>query len=180
MKLIYFIVLFALSASAYAESPQEKLQDARHLVEIMDYKATFDAYLSQCNKSEGTYFDPITVFKSDPGAFKGISPQSAYWPEVEAAYRRYQNRVCEYFSADAFAEFFAQELASRISMDDLRTAIAFQSSAAGQRLQRASVAVNAAFQTQAQMSLRAVTAEAYKAIQSELVTIIEKYNELPK
>lgn len=174
------IVLLAMSASAHAESPPEKLKEARRMVELMDYKSMFDTYLTQCKKSENSLFDPIMVFKRNPGAFMGVSPQSVYWPEIEAVYQQYQNRVCEYFSADAFTDFFAQELASRLSLEDLRASIAFQSSAVGKRLQEASIVADANFQAQAQANLLAVTAEADKATQSALATIFEKYKKLPK
>ncbi|TFW28025.1 DUF2059 domain-containing protein [Massilia horti] len=180
MKFTHIFLFSVLSVSAYAETYQEKLEAARQVVWLTDYKAMFNAYLVQCEKSEGTYFDPIVLFKNDPGAFRGVSPQSAYWPEVEAAYRRYQVRVCGYLTTDEFTEFVARQFADRTSLDDLRASIAFQSSPAGRRIQQASVAVNEAFQAHAQASLQTAVPDAYKEVQFELAAIAEKYRRAPK
>ncbi|MBA4264121.1 MAG: hypothetical protein C0453_03485 [Comamonadaceae bacterium] len=174
------LMLALFSAFAHAEPSADKLKAARQVVELMDYKAMFNAFLSQCQQPSGTFLDPKAAFKTDPGAFRGLSPQSAYWPEVEEVYRKYQVRVCKYLSAEEFSEYVAAQYASRASLEDLNTSIAFQSSPAGRRMQQASLAVNEAFQAYAQSSLRSVYREAYKETQADLSAIAERYSKEPR
>src|SRR4030095_12910157 len=94
--------------------------------------------------------DPNVEFNTNPGTFGGLSPQSAYWPEVEAIYERFRATACAYATAEKFERYIGEQFAGQISEADLRAAIAFYESPEGKRLHKASVRVNDSFQAFAQ------------------------------
>jgi hypothetical protein len=109
----------------------------------------FDDMTKECARPKNTPVDAALAYRDHPESFDGLSPKSKYWPEVEASYRRYQQRTCNYATPQSFAHHFAQQLAERISEDDLRTSIDFYSSSASRRIQDATVEINIAFQAYA-------------------------------
>lgn len=148
MRFIHYITatLLLVSGSAIAQSTPRKLELATELMKVLRIEESFGAYLQECSKAEGSPYDPKIEFRANPGIFGGISPQSVYWPEVEAIYKRFQAASCAYSTPEKFSRFYVQHFAEHVSEEDLRASIAFQSSATGQRLQDAVLSANAGFQ----------------------------------
>jgi hypothetical protein len=174
------ILLSSLAFGAHSETTPERLAVARQLVDTMGYKKMYDDALKVCLESEGSLFDPAVALETAPDLFQGITPQSAYWPEVQAAYRRFQVRTCNYLSAEEFTQYMAQQYAERNSLDDLRYALTVYSAPAGRRLQKATLEINNAYQVFANETMHKATIEAGKQSQQEVLAIVEKYLKEPR
>jgi hypothetical protein len=173
-----FSLLAALSVNA-AENTR-KMALATELTELMQVRHIASGYLAHCSKQEGAYLDPKRLFTSDPSLFGGVSPQSAYWPEVVELYGKYQAKACLAVSADKFARFFAEQYEAKLSETDLEAAVAFFSSAAGQRYNSASAETNLAFQAYLTKEMTRVVSDAFKEVQQDLRAISLKYKNDPK
>lgn len=180
MRRLWLLCVLNMVCVAHAQSLDTRLQLSERLVELMQVRTMFDAYLQQCSKPEGSPFDPKIEFRADPGSFGGISPQSSYWPEVEAIYGRFRSTACAYVTADKFAAYYAQQLAQRSSEEDLRAALAYLSSPAGRRMQDAQVQVNESFQRFAQELLLQAYGVAREQFQADLRVLLRKYQKEPR
>jgi hypothetical protein len=173
-------IALILPAAALAAPSERALVLATDLVRLLRFETTFNAYVEQCAKPEGSPFDPALAFRSDPASFGGISPQSAYWPDVKNAYARLQAKACAYATPEKFAKYFVDQFAERLSEDDLRTAVEFQQTASARRVQEAVVAANASFQSFATQLMYAAYESATKEFQQELRTLTRKYRQDPR
>ena len=178
-KLALLLALF-LTCTAQAQSVDARVKLSGKLVELMQIRPMFDAYLKQCNEPEGSPFDPKIEFKASPGSFGGVSPQSAYWPEVEAIYSRFRATACAYATADKFAAHYSQELAQRSSEADLQAAIAYFSSPAGKRMQDVAVQVNESFQKFAQELMLQAYGTAREEYEADIRLLLRKYKREPR
>jgi hypothetical protein len=74
---------------------------------------------------------PVSATQPDEGGdFHGISPQSAYWPEVEQAWHAYYVDRCAAHD-DSPAGIIARSYAANLSTAQLREVVTFQESPAG-------------------------------------------------
>lgn len=178
-KLILLLALF-VTCFAQAQSLEARLRLSGKLVDLMQIRTIFDAYLKQCNETEGSPFDPTIEFKANPSSFGGVSPQSAYWPEVEAIYGRFRATSCAYATTDKFAAHYAQQLAQRSSEEDLQAAIIYFSSPAGQRMQAVAVQVNESFQKFAQELMLEANGVAREQYQADIRVLLRKYQKAPR
>jgi hypothetical protein len=169
------------SLTLHAEPTPKKLELGQKLAGLIRTQSMFEAYLKQCTEAgNGSVFDPKTTFQTDPGAFGGISPQSAYWPEVESIYRQYQSETCAYLTPEAFQSFYGRKYAEYTSEADLQAAIEFYSSPAGARLQESSVKINEDFQSYGQELLVKAYRSAYSKIRMRLKELTRKYQVEPR
>ena len=76
--------------------------------------------------------------------------------------------------------FYGEELAARNTEEDLRAAIAFNSSPAGRRLQASVLATNDVFQKYAQEQMAAAYAAANAPFQAAISALIRKYRREPR
>ena len=182
MRFIYFITACSLLASsnAIAQSTPRKLELATELMKLLRVEDSFSAYLRECSKPEGSPFDPKTEFQSNPGSFGGISPQSAYWPEVEGIYARFRATSCAYATPEKFSRFYVQHFAESVSEEDLLVSIAFQSSPTGRRLQEAVVGANAGFQAFATQLMYEAYESARAQFQTDIRVLQRKYRANPQ
>ena len=182
MRFIYSVTVCLLLASnsAIAQTTPRKLELATELMKLLRVEESFAAYLRECSKPEGSPFDPKTEFQSNPGSFGGISPQSAYWPEVEGIYARFQATSCAYAAPDKFSRFYIQHFAEHVSEQDLLASIAFQSSPTGRRLQDAVVGANAGFQVFATQLMYEAYESARAQFQTEVRALQRKYKAKPQ
>jgi hypothetical protein len=172
---------FALAAlPAVAEKTPATLQLSAQLTELMRVRAMVDAMLKQCSDPEGSSFDAKTAFTSSPGSFGGVSPQSAYWPEVEAIYSAYRVDTCAYLTADGFMTYYAGVLAEKNTEEDLRTALRFYSSPGGKRFQDSVVVASVAFQDYANDSMKKAATDANEKYQAAMRVLIRKYKREPR
>jgi hypothetical protein len=75
--------------------------------------------------------DIAAAYRASPGEFHGISPQSAYWPEVEQAWHAYYVDRCAAQGDDSPTAMVARRYAANLSTDELREVLAFQESPSG-------------------------------------------------
>jgi hypothetical protein len=175
------VMCFTLCAfSTHAQGLETRLALGKQLVQLMRYEVMFESYLRECRDPSGTAFDPVVEFRNAPSAFGGISPQSKYWSEVVAVYRRLQEAACTYMTADNFAAFYAEWYAKNATEEELRAAIAYFNSPAGQKIQAISVQANDAFQAFASKLMTAAYKSARRSFQKDLDTLIERYRAQPQ
>jgi Uncharacterized protein conserved in bacteria (DUF2059) len=182
MRKSLLVILLALaSLTLHAEPTTKQLELGRKLADLLRTQSMFEAYLKQCVASgDANVFDPKTAFRIDPGAFGGVSPQSAYWPEVETIYREYQSETCAYLTPGAFQSFYGRKYAEYATEADLQAAVEFYSSPAGARLQESSVRINEAFQGYAQELIGNASRSAYTKIGAKLKELMRKYRAEPR
>jgi hypothetical protein len=179
-RMFLFLCFLVLACSAQAQSPDTRRQLSDQLVELMKVRTMIDASLQQCNQSSGSRFDPKVEFRSSPGSFGGISPQSSYWPEVEAIYGRYRATACAYVTPDKLASHYSQLLAQRSSEEDLRAAVAYFSSPAGRRMQDVAVQINESFQKFSQELMLQAYEMAREQFQVEFRVLLRQYQKEPR
>jgi hypothetical protein len=169
-----------LTLPAAAEKTAATLELSTQLTKLMQMRTMVDAMLKQCSDPQGSSFDANTAFTSSPGSFGGVSPQSAYWPEVEAIYADYRAGACAYLTADGFMAYYAGILAEKNTEEDLRAALRFYSSSAGKRFQDSMVAASVAFQEYANDSVKRATTDANEKYQAAMRSLIRKYKREPR
>jgi hypothetical protein len=169
-----------LACSAQGQSLDARLKLSNELSELMQIRTMFEASIKHCKEPKGSSFDPKTEFKADPGSFGGVSPQSVYWPEVEAIYARRLATSCSYTTTDKFAAYYSQQIAQRSTEEDLQAAVAYLSSPAGRRLQSAAVEVNESYQKFAQELMVQSYGSGHEQYQSEIRVVMRKYQKEPR
>jgi hypothetical protein len=179
IRLLLLVALFA-PVLAYGQPQQERLTAAKQLARLLQLDRLFQTYLAACESPENTPFDPRLAFKSDPGGFGGISPQSAYWPDVERIYASYRATACAYATSEKYAQYFEEQYARRLSLEDLRAAIAFYSSPTGKRLQDAVVAADHDFQSYASKLMLEAYEIANTQYQRDIRDLQRRYRASPK
>jgi hypothetical protein len=177
----HFLLILCLSSSTVLAQPSPVKADlARELTTLLRFEGMFETYLKACVEPEGTPFDPKPEFNASPGSFGGLSPQSAYWPEVVQIYRRFQAKACAYATPERFSAFFSERFAETLSEADLRAAIAFHSSPTGRRIGDATLAVNQDFQAFANKLMLEAYEVARSDYQRDIRALIKKYKAEPK
>jgi len=175
--------VFALSANAQPanDSPaslERRTALSMQLLELVGYRAILGESGKQCTQS--TPSEARKAFTNSPGSFGGLSPQSAYWPEVERIYIKYEKTKCAAFANGDLFRSFAQSYARDLSEADLSAAIAFHSSDAGKRIQRANIDASSSLAKEMTRQMNLVDDEATTAFRLELRALIGKYREDPK
>jgi hypothetical protein len=172
--------LLLVSLHSWAQQPDERRVLATELVALVDYTAMYGEALKQCVNPDGYKADALAQFQADPRAFGGVSPQSAYWPEAEMVFAKYRETMCRYLEPGALARFMAEQYARRMSVDELRSSIAFFSSPSGKRYQQATLGASNEFQVFAQKKMQELQLKAYEAIAADLDALGKKYRRDPK
>lgn len=180
MVRLILLASIVFSASCYAQSSPTKLALAEQLTKLLHFDSLFKAYLADCARPEGPRDAATATYQATPEIFGGISPKSAYWPEVEAIYSRYHRKTCEYFSAEKFTNYFVEQFAERAGEDDLRASVAFYSTPAGKRIQSITLEVNIAFNDYVAQLGRKSGADAQAEFQREIRALEKRYQEAPK
>lgn len=173
------IFLCAIFGSVNAQPTAEKSKLAFELAAAIGVEEMFSTYLRVCTTSNSVY-DPNEVFRTNPSFFGGVSPSSVYWREVEAVFQSYQKQVCGYVTSADFSKFYADQYAAVLSMEDLRSAIRFYSSAGGKKLRAVNLLANDAFQKYAQTKLGEMYKKSLAEANGEILKIAKKYKKDPK
>jgi hypothetical protein len=174
---------FVLSAHAQPanDSPassEKRIALAMQLLDLIGYRASWSESSKQCTK--GMPSEARKAFTSSPGSFGGLSPQSAYWPDVERIYIKYEKTKCAAFGNEVFYRSFAEGYARELSDADLNAAIAFYSSDTGKRIQRATVEASVTLTREMARKMTQIDTEATAAFRLELRDLMSKYREDPK
>lgn len=182
MRTLSILVAASLlwSGSAQAEPSNDRAVLAQELVRVLRLEQSVAAYLEQCKKLEGSAFDPMVAFRSDPGSFGGIFPQSAYWPEIKAAYASFQATACSYATPEKLVQHYVERLAADVSAEDLRASIAFNRDGPGSRVQDAVLAANWSFQPFATKLMYQSYEAAMKNFQQDIRSLARRYRQEPK
>lgn len=178
MRTFVFLIAFGLTFSALpvaAEKTPATLKLSAQVAELMQMRVAVENVLKQCSNPAGSSFDAKTAFNSSPGSFGGVSPQSSYWPEVEAIYADYAKGVCAYLTADGFMAYYVGVLAEKNTEQDLRLAAEFYSSPAGKRFQQSVLIANVDFQAYANDSMKKASKEATEKFHVAMRGLMRKY-----
>lgn len=111
-----------------AEHPDEHMVLARQLVALGQDSAGDARTDAACAAASAAIrADLAAAYRARPGDFHGISPQSAYWPDVVRAWHAYHGDRCDSSPAAILARSYAENM----STAELRAVIAFQDSPSG-------------------------------------------------
>ncbi len=178
-KMYLFALCFAMASlptldvHAVQSSPKQKL--ARQLADLMQVKRTASGYLSKCSTLDGSYLDPKRIYALDPNYFGGVSPQSAYWPEIVSTYAKYQAKACQSVTADDYVDFYVREYEKAMTEDELKATVKYFSSPSGRRYNSASIAAGTALQSFMVDKMTVAVGVAFKEAQTEIGAISAKY-----
>lgn len=115
-----------------ADHPDEHLVLARKLVDLgPDSGSPSESAASCVPEAEAMRADIVAAYRANPADFHGISPRSAYWPDVEQIWRDYYIDRCAAQSDDSPAAIIARSYAANLSTVQLREVVAFQESPSG-------------------------------------------------
>jgi hypothetical protein len=132
MRQLLAVVLLLCSATVAAASDDERLLLAQRLVATMEISVnSFDRGGPCVPTPETMAKNMATAYRKNPEKFHGISPQSAYWPEVEQVWRDYYVGRCAGRTDELPAEVVAKSYAASMSLAELRDAVAFHTSESG-------------------------------------------------
>ena len=132
MRIVLAFFLLAVSAFAQAADPAPPEPVVR-LVRMMMLFVSDDGSPLGCDSSRAAFGEELRgKYLVRPGTFGGISPQSAYWPEMEELHYQYHSATC--VDSVAMQSSFAVALARVISVADAEAALAFYSSPAGKNV----------------------------------------------
>jgi hypothetical protein len=112
---------------------QQPPDSARRFVEILRYGDQSEGITKECI-ANGINIPPESLLKAEPDKFYGIRPGSTLWPQVVEAYRDYYKRLCSRPTRDEFLDALANTYRQSMTVEELDQAIAFYSTAVGQRL----------------------------------------------
>jgi hypothetical protein len=118
------------AASAIA---QQAPDSARKFVELLRYGDQYEGITTECI-ANGINIAPESLLQAEPDKFYGIRPGSKLWPRVVEAYRDYYKRLCSRPTRDEFLDALAATYREHMTAQELDQAIAFYSTAVGQRL----------------------------------------------
>jgi hypothetical protein len=182
MRFATFVPVIALLTALHvnAQPSPEKIALAEQLTQLLKVNDSFAAYLKECANPDGSMFDPKVAFRADPGSFGGVSPQSAYWPEIKSIYARFQTTTCAYATPEKFTQFYIEQFAERMTVEDMRASIEFNSSQAGKRLQAAVLATTNEFQPFASKLMFKAYEVARDQFHQEVRVVLRKYKAEPK
>lgn len=182
----HLVVLTTLTAMAAvhaqpspASTTDSKKQLAAQFFDVARLTSMYDELLARCTE-EGAQSFASQAYSMDPKSFGSLTPKSSYWPDVEAAHRRYRATVCSYSSGAEFKAFYVEHLVLDLSEADLRAAIAFYSSPSGQRVVAASEKVSRAFYPVATQQMLAATQAATATLQRDMKKIYDAYKLDPR
>jgi hypothetical protein len=169
-----FFILVGASAN------DDKAALARQLVEVIQYKRMAADVNQQCGVLEGTARDPVRIFESNPNVFGGVSPKSAYWPEIVASHKRYMTKLCTAQSTENMASFYARAFERGMSLEDLKALVAFYSSPAGKRFSSTNMDAMGGYMKFLEKTMAEVSASAMKEAQADMDAIVTKYRKNPR
>jgi len=179
MRYLILTLAFLVPIASWSQTTNTHQQLAHELARLLGTEEMFSAYLSQCSAPNSGH-DPRHLFRENPAHFGGISPQSAYWPEIEALFQKYQRRMCAYISAPEFSRFFSDYYGRSMTTEELKLAVDFYSTSGGRKVSLANQAANREFQAFAQFKMRELYNTTYSEVSTEVVEVIRRYRKDPR
>ena len=164
-----------------AEHPDEHLVLARKLVDLgADSGGHSESGATCVPEPETVRKDIAAAYRASPGDFHGISPQSAYWPEVEQAWHAYYADRCAAQGDESPAAIVARRYAANLSTDELRDVLAFQESPSGRAFIEATRLARQDLESPPETPTRPGTDEASTAFRQAMLRLKAKYERAPK
>lgn len=176
LPLLAAILVSAPSAAA------DKLELARTFLRGQNFAAQMHAMEEACEQANGagSAYDPARMFRSAPGQFGGVTPQSAYWPEVTAAYRAFVHEVCRMGDPERYLDRLAVVYAERMSEEDLQSLNEFLRSPVGMRFRDVNVIAQGVGARGTYADIRVVRESATARLTKTLGAIVERYRAAPR
>lgn len=131
-------LILAISSSASLAADDPTLAAARRLVDMLQIDAIYQDALGACGDATDAASSARQSDEANPRAFGGMSPRSAYWPEVEDLYRRYRMEACGATTARIAKEIYVKVFAQRLPREELERAAAQMATPESRALQAAS------------------------------------------
>lgn len=164
-----------------AEHPDEHLVLARQLVNLgPDSDGHADSGAPCVPAPEALRKEIAATYRASPAEFHGISPQSAYWPEVEKAWHDYYVVRCGAQSDESPAEIIARSYAANLSTAQLREVLAFQESPSGRAFIAATQRAREELEGAAAPTTRSDPADASATFLQAMLRLKAKYERAPK
>jgi hypothetical protein len=161
-----------------AEHPDERIVLARQLAALGQKNAGEGQPDASCAAaSEKIRADLAAAYRTRPGDFHGISPQSAYWPEVVRAWHAYRGDRC---GGDSPTAILARSYAENMSTAELRDVIAFQDSPSGRAFIAATQRARADLDNILAKRAGGDAEDAADSFQREMLRLKAQYEDDPK
>lgn len=163
------------------EHPDEHLILARQLVGVGPESGDHSEFGATCDPEPETMRAEIAAaYRASPGQFHGISPQSAYWPEVEQVWRARSVDRCAAQSDESPAAIIARRYAANLSTTELREVVAFQESPSGRAFIAATRLARQDLESPPAARPRRDTDAASTTFRQAMLRLKEKYERAPK
>ena len=175
-KYLTFLLIVASSAAWGADDAKTVL--ARRLVALQQVDAGYKELDRTCPEAPGVAAK--NAYMRFPFQFGGISPQSAYWPEVEQVYEKFGASACQVETAGPLSEVYVKVYAESLSVADLRAIVDFYASPAGKHLQDVEPAVSAALKPRLEALMSDFSGRGNKELSEALATLSAKYKADPR
>ncbi|MDT4865875.1 DUF2059 domain-containing protein [Variovorax sp. KBS0712] len=173
------VAAHAQPSPSSVSSTDSKKQLAAQFFDAARLGVMYEELLARCTE-EGPQSFATQAYTVDPRSFGSLTPKSSYWPDVEAAHRRYRVTVCSYSTGAEFKAFYIEHFLPDLSEADLRVAIAFYSSPSGQLVAASSEKFSRAFYPVASQQMLAAAQAATAALQKDMKRIYDAYKLDPK
>lgn len=178
MRFALASMILLAASSAHAGDASSPSESARRLAQLTIQFQNEDGTPQACFPSRATHGAELKrEYLERPADFVGISPQSAYWPEIEEL--AYQQRLAGCQSDTRLATKWAEVLLRDVAPADIDAALAFYASPAGQRYSAALAKASMEFITFSRLP-SAQQAAADRAYQKGLRELSARYLADPK
>jgi hypothetical protein len=139
MRRLLAVLLVSLCFQVQANDVDDRRALAQRLADLLEIRAQYEFFREKCAQSDADLEKVLLeLHAKHPADFGGISPQSAYWPEVRQIYREYFEEGCSHASGAKMEPLFVKNYAATMTLAELNAAVTFYSSPAGQGVQAAS------------------------------------------
>lgn len=164
-----------------AEQPDQRLVLARRLVDLGgDGGGLADPAASCIPDTETMQQDIVAAYRANPADFHGISPQSAYWKDVELAWHDYYVDRCAAQNSESSAAIIARSYAESLSTDELRKLVAFQESPTGRAFIAATERARKEVERAQAAPAQSDTDDASARFRETMLRLRAKYERTPK
>ncbi|KQQ91615.1 hypothetical protein [Massilia sp. Leaf139] len=167
-------------ACCLATAQDGKTAAATRLAEMMQIDEAYGETKSVCVGGADAAAQAAHSYAANREVFSGISPRSAYWPEVIALFSRFREDTCAAHDPGAAKRAYVKMYVERLSLTELQAAIAHMESPAGRAVQAANrdaVRVLASLHKQEQ---DAATAAAGKRYTANLAQLVARFKAQPR
>lgn len=135
IRSILFVVLLScvgiVSAANTALSKQQKIEQ---MLASLKFDRIIESGIAECIDSTlDAYYAPEKVVAKS-GDYKGMTPKSADWPQVQAAFRRFAEKSCSGVGVERTKKVYIEWYDKNITEEDLDAIIRFQQSPSGRAL----------------------------------------------